>query len=431
MLSQSIIVLPRTDRYPIQAKAPIQEKRGPDRHRSRRLIEGLPRIMNEPWSKRHKADFKGCKYSLSNSFAEPLSHAELVKYTKDEELLRLYKEHDLTYVPNGGSMDLRQDIARVMYDSKLSAENILVFPGGQVAIQTASLAFASGCHSIVFIPGYQSTVESPGWALHNEGITKIERRPENDWQIDTKLLRAAIRENTKYMIINEPHNPGGIVMPKELQQDVIEICRENGIAILCDEVYRLLEHNPSETIPAMANAYERGISCVTMSKPWGGCGISIGWLACSDSSMIQKLVDDLHFGTACCSRASEIQGRMVLAASDAILEDRRNIILKNKALLQDFIENKYPEWFRWRRPNAGAIAFLEFKGPLTSEQLGDCLREASISIKPTYCFVDDITSALESYFRVGFGEAKFHLALEALDKFVQANESAWRDSNPK
>jgi aspartate/methionine/tyrosine aminotransferase len=36
-------------------------------------------------------------------------------------------------------------------------------------------------------------------------------------------------------------------MPKELQQDVIEICREHGIAILCDEVYRLLEHNPSET----------------------------------------------------------------------------------------------------------------------------------------------------------------------------------------
>lgn len=180
-------------------------------------------------------------------------------------------------------------------------------------------------------------------------------------------------------------------------------------------------------IPAMANVYERGISCVTMSKPWGGCGISIGWLACSDSSMIQKLVDIQYFGTACCSRASEIQARMVLAASDDILEDRRNIILKNKALLQEFIEDKYPEWFGWRRPNAGAIAFVEFKGPFTSDELGNCLREASISIKPTYCFIDNVTPALESYFRVGFGEAKFPMTLEALDKFVQANESAWRD----
>jgi hypothetical protein len=87
--------------------------------------------MNEPWSKRHKAEFKGCKLSLSNSFAEPLSHTELVRYTKGADLLRLYQEHDLTYVPNGGSMDLRQDIARVVYDDKLTADNILVFPGGK------------------------------------------------------------------------------------------------------------------------------------------------------------------------------------------------------------------------------------------------------------------------------------------------------------
>jgi len=121
-------------------------------------------------------------------------------------------------------------------------------------------------------------------------------------------------------------------------------------------------------------------------------------------------------------------GRMVLAASDAILEDRRNIILKNKELLQNFIEEKYPQWFSWKRPNAGAITFVKFLGPWTSEELGDHLREASISIKPTYCFIENVTPSLEKYFRVGFGEAKFHLALEALDKFVKAHESTWRES---
>lgn len=95
--------------------------------------------MNEPWSKRHKSDFKGCKYSLSNSFAEPLSHTELVRYTKHEELIRMYNEHDLTYVPNGGSMDLREDIARIIYDSQMSAENILIFPGGTAIISSYHL----------------------------------------------------------------------------------------------------------------------------------------------------------------------------------------------------------------------------------------------------------------------------------------------------
>jgi len=34
------------------------------------------------------------------------------------------------YVPNGGPIDLREDIALVIYDSKVTADNILVFPGG-------------------------------------------------------------------------------------------------------------------------------------------------------------------------------------------------------------------------------------------------------------------------------------------------------------
>ena len=37
----------------------------------------------EPWSKKHKLDFRACHggmpYSLSNSFAQPLSHAELLE----------------------------------------------------------------------------------------------------------------------------------------------------------------------------------------------------------------------------------------------------------------------------------------------------------------------------------------------------------------
>lgn len=169
--------------------------------------------MNEPWSKKHKKDFKKCKYSLSNSFAQPLNQSKLEEYLTKERpndastLLDLYRNHDLEYVPNGGSFDLREDIAKVIYDNKISPENILVFPGGQIALQTAALAFASNdVHSIVFTPGYQSTVESPLWAMHNKGITQIPRTPENNWQVDPQKLRDAIREDTKFLILNEPHN---------------------------------------------------------------------------------------------------------------------------------------------------------------------------------------------------------------------------------
>ena len=94
------------------------------------------------------------------------------------------------------------------------------------------------------------------------------------------------------------------------------MAKRNGIYILSDEVYRLLEHDPKNRLPAMADAYELGLSAVTLSKPWGACGVSIGWLAFRDLNIKQKLVDVQYFGTATPSRASEIQAIMVLRASE-------------------------------------------------------------------------------------------------------------------
>ena len=80
----------------------------------------------------------------------------------------------------------------------------------------------------------------------------------------------------------------------------------------------------------MAESYDKGLSLVTMSKPWGGCGITIGWLAFQDLGIKQALVDVQYFGTACPGRATEIQAIMTLRASDTILEKNLGIIRKYK-----------------------------------------------------------------------------------------------------
>merc|ERR1712151_52489 len=101
-----------------------------------------------------------------------------------------------------------------------------------------------------------------------------------------------------------------------------------------------------DRLPAMADLYERGISAVTLSKPWGACGVSIGWLAFQDLSIKQRLVDVQYFGSACPSRASELQAIMVLRASDRILAKNLAIIRHNFALLEAFIA-KYGDLFEW------------------------------------------------------------------------------------
>ena len=387
--------------------------------------------MNEPWSKKHKKDFKSCNFSLSNSFADPLSHPELVKLTTergDDALLEEYNNHDLRYTPNGGSEDLKIEIAN-LYGPNITKDHVLVFPGGQVAIQVAAQAFAKNVHSIVFSPGYQSTVESPEWPNGSKGVTKLQRTYEKNWLIDLKQIEEAITPDTKYMVINEPYNPGGVLMSLETQTLLVELCQKHGIKILCDEVYRLLEHDAeSDRIPAMADAYTQGgMSVVSMSKPWGACGITVGWLVCANLEMIDQLWNCQYFGTACVGRATELQAIMVLRASDTILKDRIQVIRSNKLLLQQVIEDKYPDLLEWVMPNAGAIAFLKFKGPLTSLELGKLLASRDISIKPAYCFAGEQEESLgvAQFFRVGFGERVFPQALEAFVQVLEEFKKAW------
>jgi len=94
------------------------------------------------------------------------------------------------------------------------------------------------------------------------------------------------------------------------------------------------------------------------------------------------------------------------------------------------MERQYSEWFSWNRPNAGAISFVTFKGPMTSAELGKALATVGISMKPAYCFADemdvDAMREIASYFRVGFGERKMPVALKALSAFVEANACAWK-----
>jgi aspartate/methionine/tyrosine aminotransferase len=378
----------------------------------------------EPWSKKHKKVTGGLPYSFSNSFSEPLTNEELINFTLargDEKLVHEYNSHALGYTPNGGSLDLREEVAK-FYGPKINAENILIFPGGQVAIQTAAYAVVGGdSHTIVFTPGYQSVQQAPDHALSR--ITKIKLYAQNNWQIEPNDVIAAIEQDTKYIVINEPFNPAGTLMKPDIQQKLVEIARDNQITILSDEAYRLLEHNEDDRLPAMADLYSGGISACTMSKPWGACGITIGWLALQDLDLKQKLVDIQYFGTACPSRASEIQAIMTLRASDTILKKNLTIIKKNLQLLDTFIE-KYSDLFEWVRPTASTVGFVKFKGPLTSEELGEQLAQAGVSIKPAYAFMDDV-SEYKDYFRISFGESVMPRTLQALTDFVEQRKCAW------
>ena len=151
--------------------------------------------------KKHKALVRaasgGLPFKLSNSFAEPLTMRELANGTiarGDRDLVDEYMSHSLKYTPNGGSADLRREIINLYSADTITEDNIVVFTGAQVAIQTAAFSICdSTSHAIVFSPGYQSLVEGPVHARSD--VTVIKLKFENKWAVDIREVQGAIKPN--------------------------------------------------------------------------------------------------------------------------------------------------------------------------------------------------------------------------------------------
>jgi aspartate/methionine/tyrosine aminotransferase len=175
-------------------------------------------------------------------------------------------------------------------------------------------------------------------------------------------------------------------------------------------MYRLLEWEPAIRLPPVSDLYERGISLSGMSKSFSMPGLRIGWLAGHDPELFNRWTTFKDYTTICSSAPSEILALIGLRKQQAILERNLAIIQANLAHARDFFARR-PELFRWRPPQAGSIAFVEWTGPETVEAYCQhMLDRAGVLIVPGSLF--DYPG---NFLRLGLGRRNFSAALGRVD----------------
>jgi aspartate/methionine/tyrosine aminotransferase len=357
------------------------------------------------------------------SSSEPLKHSELIEWARengDEELIEQFNNHALGYAENGGSQDLRAEIAN-LYGAEIQAENIVVFPGAQTGMTLSAQALLhEGDHVIIVTPSYQSLEE--GAKLAGAEVTRVALSPDNKWQIDIKAIEAAIKPNTKQILFNDPHNPSGSLMTLEIKKGLIALAKQYGLRIFSDEVYRLLEFDSEKRSPSFADLYDQALALGTMAKPFGAGGVCIGWVACQDLALYNKVRRAQHIYSVCFSRAGEIQAMMVLRLKEKIIGRNLEIIQENLTLLDQYFEEN-AELFEWVRPQASGTAFVKFNGPIDADELAAQLLETGILVFGPSIF--DCEENLKQYFRIGFSRRTMPAALEAFKKFVDERKNNW------
>ena len=330
----------------------------------------------------------------------------------DEETRSLWDGLTLGYTESSGHPLLRREIAG-LYET-VGPDEILVFAGAEEAIFClANSELGQGDHAIVTWPGYQSLYEVA--RATGADVTLHELREDAGWAIDLDRLRAQVTPATRLIVVNAPHNPTGMLPGRSTYDGLVAIAAEAGAHLVVDEVYRFLELDEADRLPAGADALERGVSIGVMSKSFALAGLRLGWLASHDRELIARCAAFKDYTTICSSAPAEILALIALRARTQVLERTRSIVAANLERLDRFFED-WPDRFTWVRPRAGSVGFPRLTVPgITIDDWSAALVEAEgVLLLPGSQF-----GFGGNHFRIGFGRTDLPAALERLEAYAK------------
>lgn len=349
-------------------------------------------------------------YILCASDCESMALEELLAMEADarDQFYSLW----LGYTESLGHPELRQAVT-ALYE-KVAAEQVLVHAGAEEAIfNFMNVTLEPGDHLIVHAPCYQSL----GDVARGIGaeVTEWRANPHNGWQLDLDNLKRSLTDHTKVVVVNLPHNPTGFLANTDFLQELSELSDRHGFIVFSDEVYRGLELNPADRLPAMADVNARAVSLGVMSKTYGLAGLRVGWIATRNEALFQQMATFKDYTTICTSAPSEFLATLALRHADAIAQRNLEIIRENLDGLDQFFD-AHTDWFEWQRPKSGSIAFPLLRRGSVDAFCEDLVNKAGVLLLPGSLYGPDYNA-----FRVGFGRKNLPEALEKFEDYLKHN----------
>jgi aspartate/methionine/tyrosine aminotransferase len=347
------------------------------------------------------------KNVLCASDCEPLALAELLEMADDDARER-WRSLRLGYTESLGLPALRDAIAE-LYEG-VRAEEVITFAGAEEAVFLyMHAALSAGDHAVVVWPAYQSLYEVA--RSIGASVTLVPLNPR-DWSLDVDAVAAAMRPNTRVVVINSPHSPTGAQIPPADFARLISIVELHGAQLFSDEVYRFLEHS-AERLPAAVDTSAAGVSLGVMSKPFGLAGIRIGWIATHDSARRSRIAASKDYTTICNAAPSEILALIALRARERLLDRTHSIITENLAALDEFF-SRNEERFSWVRPKAGSVCFPTLNHGNIDDFSANLVRDEGVLLLPASQF-----GYPGNHFRLGYGRRDMVSGLLRLEEFAR------------
>jgi cystathionine beta-lyase len=183
------------------------------------------------------------------------------------------------------------------------------------------------------------------------------------YTFDFDDLKSKISENTRLLLLCNPQNPGGMVWTKEELQELSDICLENKIMVISDEIHSDLifngyKHTPFATLSE--EAAQNCMICMAPSKTFNVAGLSTSLVIIPNKTLFNRYERTMGVGHL---GMGNIFGSVALEAAythgDEWLEQMLVYLWDNFRLLDDFFKSRLPK-VRVMKPEATYLVWLDF-----------------------------------------------------------------------
>jgi len=245
-----------------------------------------------------------------------------------DEMVQSARAGNTGYSPVQGSENLRDKLAE---GYGVKRENIAVCSGGQAGLFAALCAVIDPTDRVVAIDPhyvtYPSTVRGAGGVF-----TTAIARSEDEFQPKRAELEAATK-GARALMLNSPNNPTGAVYSRETMEMIADVCIQNDLWLISDEVYATQVHDGEHICPRdLPNMAERTIVVGSFSKSHLMTGFRIGWVVAPETviAALLSLANATTYGTPQFIQDAALKG-LQLGGSDEVSElykERRDLAVK-------------------------------------------------------------------------------------------------------
>jgi aspartate aminotransferase len=146
------------------------------------------------------------------------------------------------YTPTTGIPELKKLIS-----AKLKNENSLVYSPEQIVVSCGAKHSIFNALFALINPKDEVLIPLPYWVSYPEMVHLCQGTPRfikteasNNFKITIPKLKEQISSKTKVLILNSPSNPTGCVYSEDELRQIAQVCVENKIFVISDEIYEKL-----------------------------------------------------------------------------------------------------------------------------------------------------------------------------------------------